>query len=294
MASVSGRALALVPLVVALTACGSGGAGVGDEGRPLVVASVYPLAFAAEEVGADRVEVQSLTAPGVEPHDLELSSDQVRLLSEADLVLYLGGGFQPALEDVVSGLDDERALDVLAEAGPDGEGGEPGDPHVWLDPIAMAGIADVVAGRLAGIDPGSAETFTQNAARARDRLEELDRGYREGLRDCETRALVTSHAAFGYLAARYDLEQVGISGLDPEGEPSPGRLAEVARFVEDNDVRTIFFEELVSPDIAETIASETGARTQQLSPLESEPTTGDYLDAMEQNLAALRTGLRCE
>jgi zinc transport system substrate-binding protein len=124
-------------------------------------------------------------------------------------------------------------------------------------------------------------------------LQELDAEFAEELESCRTRDIVTSHDAFGYLAARYDLNQVAISGIDPESEPSPGRLAEVAHFVEDHNVDTIFFEELVSPDVAQTIAAETGARTAMLSPLESEPASGDYIDGMRANLAALTKALDC-
>jgi zinc transport system substrate-binding protein len=279
-------------------ACGTGDSDSGSEGTPDVVAAFYPLEFAAESVGGDFVEVENLTASGVEPHDLELSSDQVVKLSEADLVLYVGGGFQPAVEDVVSGLDDSRTLDVLAgkELLQSVDGEEVGtgvDPHLWLDPSIMIAVVDDVAARLTDIDSSREETYETNSTRLKSRLVALDEEFSEGLTNCRTRDFVTSHAAFGYLAERYDLNQVSISGIDPEAEPSPGRLADVARFVEEQDVSTIFFEELVSPEVAETIAAETGARTAMLSPLESEPESGDYVDAMRENFAALVEALDC-
>ena len=122
----------------------------------------------------------------------------------------------------------------------------------------------------------------------------MDREFAEGLKSCRSRDLVTSHAAFGYLAARYDLKQVSISGIDPEAEPSPARLAEIAAFVEDHHISTIFFEELAPPDLAEALARETGARTDVLSPLETTPEQGDFLDEMRRNLERLRKGLDCE
>lgn len=259
------------------------------------MAAFYPLTFAAEVAGGDLVEVENLTASGVEPHDLELSVDQVRSLSEADLIVFLGEGFQPAVEDAISGFDEPRILDVLEGIdllqGVEGE--EHADPHVWLDPTIMAAIVDEVAARLAAIDPAHAETYEANAQELNSRLVALDEDFSEALSSCGSRDIVTSHDAFGYLAARYNLVQVSISGIDPEAEPSPARLAEVARFVEDHDVSTIFFEELVSPDVAETIAAETGARTAVLSPLESEPESGDYVDAMQANLSVLTEALRC-
>ncbi|MDQ3983460.1 MAG: metal ABC transporter substrate-binding protein [Actinomycetota bacterium] len=282
------RRAAVVAVALVTASC----AGVGSRpaasegGPPLVVGAVYPLVFAAESVGGGFVDVESLTSPGVEPHDLELTASQVATLSEADLVVFLGGGFQPAVEDVLSGSDGARVLDVLA-------GESTGDPHVWLDPTLMSEIVAGVARRLSEIDPRDADVYRANAAQLERRLQELDREFRAGLASCRTREIVTSHDAFGYLAARYDLEQISISGIDPEAEPSPGRLAEVARFVERHDVDTIFFEELVSPDVAETLAQETGARTAMLSPLESQPRSGTYVDAMRANLDALRKALDC-
>ena len=158
----------------------------------------------------------------------------------------------------------------------------------------MRSIVDRVTERLATIDPDHEEDYLDNAGALDAQLSALDREFSDGLESCRTRDIVTSHAAFGYLAARYDLNQISISGIDPEAEPSPGRLAEVARFVKENDVNTIFFEELVSPDVAETIASETGASTEMLSPLESQPESGDYIDAMKANLAALIEALECD
>ncbi|MQB00237.1 MAG: zinc ABC transporter substrate-binding protein, partial [Actinobacteria bacterium] len=235
-----------------------------------------------------------------------LSVQQVRSLSDSDLVVFLGAGFQPAIEDAVSALNEDRALDVLEEIDllprsgdhehegeAEHEGGEERDPHVWLDPSNMTTIAEAVAARLSEIDPAHAEAYESNAEDLAARLDVLDAELADGLSQCDSRDIVTSHAAFGYLAARYDLDQVSISGIDPEAEPSPGRLAEVARFVHEHDVSAIFFEELVSPAVAETIANETGARTAMLSPLESRPSSGDYIDAMESNRDELTKALDC-
>jgi zinc transport system substrate-binding protein len=284
--------------VILLSGCGGSDATGGAQDRPLVIAAFYPLQFAAEEIGGSAIEVRSLTPSGVEPHDLELSSGQVRDLADADLVVYLGEGFQPALEDALEGLDRERQFDALERkdlmSGENEEGETGPDPHVWLDPSILASIAGQLAERLSDIDPGNAEMFSRNASLLEDQLGGLDRELAEGLKSCRSRDLVTSHAAFGYLAARYDLKQVSISGIDPEAEPSPARLAEIARFVKDHDVSTIFFEELAPPDLAETLARETGARTDVLSPLETPPEQGDFLDEMRRNLERLREALDCE
>jgi zinc transport system substrate-binding protein len=261
-----------------------------SSGGPRVIAAFYPLAFVAREVVGDSASVTNLSPPGVEPHDLELSPDQVRALAEADLVVYLGAGFQPAVEDIVGDLDQSAPLDVLE----DQETLLADDPHVWLDPLRLGEIAESVAARLAEVDPDQAETYEDNVVTLNEDLEGLDEEYADALKDCERTELVVSHEAFGYLTNRYGLEQVGVSGVDPESEPSPGRLAEVAEFARDNGVTTIFFENQVSPDIAEVLADESGATTEVLDPLEFPPDgSSDYFDVMRDNLAAITKALGC-
>ncbi|MDQ3956880.1 MAG: metal ABC transporter substrate-binding protein [Actinomycetota bacterium] len=278
------RALLIVSLLASLAGCSAGLPEAGS--RPSVVAGFYPLAFAARAVGGDRIEVTDLTPQGAEPHDLELTPSQAAEIAEADLVLYLGG-FQPALEDAVDAAGPE-GVDLLRDVSGAGD-----DPHVWLDPLAMADLIDEITEQLAELDPGGATAFESRARRLRDRLEHLDADYAAGLEGCASRDLVVSHEAFGHLAARYGLEQTGISGIDPEAEPAPGRLAEVARLAEVRGVTTVFFERLVSPDVAEALAREVGAETAVLEPIEGAPATGDYFTAMEANLDALRAGLQC-
>lgn len=285
-------AVVVLPLL-ALVACTRGGA---SDASVHVVAAFYPLEFAAQRVGGDAVAVESLTPKGVEPHDLELTSSQVRDLAGADLVVYLGSGFQPAVEDALAGLDRDRQLDALKGqhlVNGAGTGDATVDPHVWLDPTRMRAIVDAIAARLEDVDPGDAARFRRNAAALDDQLADLDDDYRRGLADCRSDEIVTSHAAFGYLAARYHLTQVSVSGIDPEAEPSPQRLADVAALVRRDHVSTIFFEEIAPSDLAETLARETGARTQVLSPLETPPDHGDYLTVMRTNLSRLEGALDC-
>jgi zinc transport system substrate-binding protein len=260
-----------------------------------VVASFYPLAYVAERIAGDRAEVMNLTPPGAEAHDIELTSSQVIELSEADLVLYLRGGFQPAVEDLAADVGD-AAVDVSEgqETLPATEEEEGAfDPHIWLDPTRLARISELVFERLAEADPTNADAYRADNDALIEDLENLDRDFEEALANCASRDIVTSHEAFGYLAARYDLAQIGIAGLDPEAEPSPQRIAEVTDFVSRHDVTTIFFETLVSPEVAETIATETGASTAMLNPLESPPDRGDYLTSMRANLETLEDALGC-
>jgi zinc transport system substrate-binding protein len=166
---------------------------------------------------------------------------------------------------------------------------------VWLDPTNMILIADTVAARLSQADPAGAEQYAANAATLTEKLTALDSEWKAGTTTCENRNLVVSHEAFGYLAQRYDFTQVGISGLSPDAEPSPAQVAEVADFVRTNGVRTIYYETLVDPKVAETVASETGAATAVLDPLEGleEGSTEDYLSVMRTNLETVRKGQPC-
>ncbi|MFG2058815.1 metal ABC transporter substrate-binding protein [Micromonospora sp. NPDC048930] len=287
-------------------ACSDGGGG-SDPGRVDVVAAFYPLQFLAERIGGDAVTVTNLVKPGAEPHDLELNPRQVGQVSDAGLVVYLAG-FQPAVDEAVEQNAGGRAFDVAgvqplrdaAEGGHqhEGESGheeESGgkDPHVWLDPTRLATIGDRLAERLGKADPDHAADYTARAKTLHAELARLDADLAQGLKTCQRREIVTSHTAFGYLAARYQLEQVGITGLSPEAEPSPQRLAEVATEAREHDATTIFFETLVSPKVAETVAREVGAKTAVLDPIEGPPAEGDYLSAMRTNLQTLRTALDC-
>jgi zinc transport system substrate-binding protein len=284
--------LLLLSLVLAAplaAACGDDAAG--NSGKPRVVAAVYPLRFVAERIAGEQADVVDLTPAGEEPHDIELTADQIVEVTGADLLIYVDEGFQPALEDVVPDAQGQvfdvlDSVDVIETAGQV-------DPHVWLDPSRLSSIASLTAPGLAGVDVGNRGVYVGNLGPLARDLHDLDSDYRETLDDCKRRELVTAHEAFGYLADRYDLEQIGIAGVDPEAEPSPQRLVEIAEFVRENDVTTIFFEELVAPDVAETIADETGATTATLYTLESPPEEGDYLSAMRENLATLKTALGC-
>ena len=285
---------ALAALVV-LTVGGCGRAG-GDprasEG-PQVIAAFYPLEFVATEIVGRNATVTNLSPPGVEPHDLELAPDQVRLLAQADLIVYIGDGFQPAVEEVIDDLSGTRVIDALHTQDNLIEVGA-ADPHVWLAPPRLASVGNVIAREMAAVDAGNADVYEDNAADLARALDELDEEYSTALENCERNELVVSHEAFGYLTEAYGLEQVGVSGIDPESEPAPGRVAEVAEFAREHGVTTIFFEEQVAPDIAQVIADEIGARVEVLDPLEFKPEgDSDYLDVMRTNLDSISSALGC-
>jgi len=268
-----------------------------------VVASFYPLAEAAQRVGGSAIAVTDLTPPGVEPHDLELTPDQIEAIDTANVVLYVGGGFQPAVEDAI-GDATGRVVDVSSSLRtipvPDGasDASLTADPHVWLDPVLYAQIVEQVRAALAEVDPNDTSAFAASARSFDRQLRSLDADYRSGLSNCDRSVIVTSHAAFGYLAERYGLTQEAISGLSPDAEPTPDRLASLKSLVEREGVTTIFTEELLSPKVAETLAQETGATTAVLNPLESltaqQVADGEgYVSVMRDNLATLRGALGC-
>ena len=269
------------------------------------MASFYPVYEAARRVGGDRVTVTNLTPAGAEPHDLELTPKQVDEILDARVVLYVGLGFQPAVEDAVKGRDGGVTVDLLqplkTALRPSGEeeaasGG--GDPHVWLDPVLMARLVGEIRDDLVRADPKGRATYTRNAADYGAEIAALDGRFRDGLADCDRRVLVTAHAAFGYLASRYGLREEPIAGVSPEAEPDPKRLADLTGLVRREGVTTIFTEELVSPRVAETLAREAGVRTAVLNPLEgltsAEQSAGEsYVSIMDRNLQVLRSALGC-
>lgn len=301
-------ALALAGLAAGLTACAGADAGV-PPGKAAVVASFYPMTWLAERVGGDDVFVRTLTGPGTEPHDLELTARQVANIEDADFAVYVRG-VQPAVDDAVGKHAKGRSLDaasIVERLPPPGEtdDGEAHDgvrhreasydPHIWLDPSRMAAVATALGERLAAADPGRASGYRQRARAAAGELTRLDRAFQDGLDTCARREIITAHAAFGYLADRYRLRQIPVSGVDPSGGASPKRLAELTRLVSATGATTVFTETLTSPKVAEALAREAGARTAVLDPVEGieDGSSDDYLTIMQRNLRTLRPALEC-
>lgn len=308
---------ALGAALMTLTGCGAGADAAAADGRIQVAAAFYPLQFVAEQVGGERVAVTSLTRPGAEPHDLELAPRQVGQIEDADLVVY-EKGFQPAVDEAVDqnrtgpvveagrvvhlvGSDPSAGLDPVAahdgEAPAEDVPATHGDPHFWQDPSRLARLSSAVAAALGKADPGHAATYRDNALRLNHRLDRLDTTLRRGLQSCARRVFVTSHAAFGYLARRYGLQMVGVSGLTPDSEPSPARLRAVQDAIRRHGVTTVFSETLLSPKVAQTLASDLGVRAEVLDPLEGlapdAPPGSDYFSLMRANLRALRRANGC-
>ncbi len=286
---------AVLALAVIAAACDDDGGGSKSD-TVEVSAGFYPLAWVAERVGGDGVDVTDLTPGGVEPHDLELAPSDVDGLLDADLAIVIGDGFQPAVEDSADQRDEPTV--VLVDQLP-ADQIEDGDPHVWLDPVLMTEIVDETEQALADVDPDHEARYRRNADALRAELTALDESFRAGLTNCARDLVVTGHDAFGYLTARYDLREEGVAGISPDAEPDARRLAELTDLARNEGVTTVFTEELVSPAIAETLAREAGGlRTEVLSPLETltdeqQDAGDDYISVMEANLTKLRDALGC-
>lgn len=272
-----------------LGACG-GGSSSSSDSDVNVAAAFYPLAEVAGRVGANRAGVFDLTPPGTEPHDVELTSNQLDTIVDADVVVYLGRHFQPAVAEAVDRAKGVVKVDVLPD--------NPTDPHVWLDPVRMVAIVEQVTAGLVTADPAGEADYRRHAATYVEELRALDAEYRAGLAGCARRRIVTAHEAFGHLAARYGLEQSAVTGVSPESEPDPKHLAELADQVKADGTTTIFTESLVSPKVAEALAKEAGVKTAVLNPIEGLTRAqlragATYASEMRANLATLRAALAC-
>ncbi|MDQ0919711.1 metal ABC transporter substrate-binding protein [Paenibacillus sp. V4I5] len=300
-----------------LSGCASNTAS--SDGKLNVVTSFYPMYEFTKQVAGDHANVISLVPSGTEPHDWEPSAKDMTQLKNANLFVYNGiveGWAEQALKsaenknrvvveaikgiELMEGLpEDEHAEDHKEEDKDHKEeahGDEILDPHVWLTPVlAQKEIEAIVIG-LTQADPAHKEDYRKNADAYIGKLKALDESFKTGLKNVKRKEFVTQHAAFGYLAKEYGLTQVPIAGLSPEEEPAPDKMAEIIKFAKDNNVQTIFFETLVDPKVANTIAKEVGAKTDVLNPLEGltddeKKKNLDYIGVMTNNLEALKKAL---
>ncbi|WNZ11569.1 metal ABC transporter substrate-binding protein [Streptomyces sp. 11x1] len=293
-----------------LTACGGDTAAAGNTDKFDVVASFYPMAFLAEQIGGKHVNVTSLTQPGQEPHDLEISAKQTAALQESDAVLYLKG-LQPSVDEAVAQSGHETKIDAATLTDMEHHGNEVGghsaehddheneelegkDPHIWLDPVKYAEVAKGVGAAFEKADPDHADTYKTNTEALVEKLGALNDQFVDGLKDTKTKVFITTHAAFGYVAERYGLTEESITGLDPESEPSAARVKDLEKMAKADGVTTVFYETLVSDKTAKTIAADANLKTDVLDPIEgiTEKSRGkDYFAVQEANLKALQTAL---
>jgi zinc transport system substrate-binding protein len=277
-----------------------------------VTTSFYPLAEFSRQVGGEFVDVRSLTPTGVEPHDFEPAPRQIQTIYESDLFVFNGGGVDAWASDLAPSIE-KNGVQTLEMSGlmttllPATESEEEGenheeelfDEHFWLSPTRAQLQLQAIRDALVMIDPAHATQYKMNADSFITELQKLDQEYKEGLAVCDIRVAVTSHAAFAYLAHDYDFQQLSITGLSPDEEPSAGSLAELSQVAKELGVKYVFFETLVNPELAQTLAREIGAQTLVFNPLEGLTEeeldlNKDYLRIMRDNLHNLRTAMLCQ
>jgi zinc transport system substrate-binding protein len=289
----------VLALFLILSACST--SAPSDE-KVTVSTSFYPIQFLVDQVANHQVNLETLVPSGFEPHDYELTPQDVGTISTSQL-LVVNGLVEPWFANVQNNLEDSEVKilnltqSIALLNSPDAAEGLK-DPHVWLSPILMSQMADLVKAKLIEVDPTHSTVYEANTLTFKEKLNQLDQEFKDGLATCEQKNFVTSHAAFGYLAQQYGLTQVPISGLSPDEEPSASELKDMVDFVRENKITTIFFESLVNPDLSQTIAHEVGAETKVLNPIEGltdeQAAAGeDYFSLMRSNLAELRYALSC-
>ena len=304
--------LLFIILLTSFTACSSSGTEKGTEQR-VVYTSVYPIYDFTKKIGGDKIRVELLIPPGTEPHSWEPSAKDMAKIEESDLFLYNGLGLDSWAERITKSLSNGNT-NVLAVAEIDNikpmvfkeeekdhqdqEEHDHGsyDPHVWLDPTNAGKMAEAIKEQLVKIDPQNEKYYEENFTIFQKQLKELDEKYQQALSQVEKRDFIVNHAAFGYLANRYGLNQIAITGLSPQAEPSPAKLKELTVLIEKHDISIIFMENLSSPKLTNVLAKETGAKVDLLHPIDGltqeEMDQGkEYLSLMEQNLKALTTAL---
>ncbi len=274
-----------------------------QRGRLRVVTSFYPLAFFSRQIGGDQAIVVNLTPAGAEPHDYEPTARDMAQIEGSQLLVLNGGGLEAWGANIRQNINPKKLLIVVAGQGltnqqMNEEGRMMTDPHVWLDPPLAQKMVDHIVRGFIQVDPAHKDVYESNAAALKSKLSQLDAAYRQGLSHCGEKIIITSHSAFGYLATTYGLKQVSLAGLSPDAEPSPQQMANIVGFAKKHHVKTIFFESLVSPRLSQTIATEVGAQTLVLNPIEGlsdqELAQGKtYFTEMEKNLVNLRIALQC-
>lgn len=304
-------------LTLLLAGCGknSGASDAQGDAKLNVVTTFYPMYEFSRQVGGEYANVTALIPPGVEPHDWEPSAKDMVKVKEADVFVFNGiveGWAEDALSSaangkrlVVKASESIALMEGLPEEEEEGEEAHEHehehedhglDPHVWLNPVLAQQEVAAIAAAFEQADPAHKDDYKKNADAYIAELQKLDEQYQAGLKDTKRKEFVTQHAAFGYLAKQYGLTQVPIAGLSPEQEPSPASMAEIAEFAKQHQVKTIFFETLVEPKVAQTVADEIGAKTDVLNPLEGltdedKKNNLDYIGIMKNNLAALKKAL---
>jgi len=296
-------------------------------GKVNVVTTFYPLYFLAEQIGGEDAHVVNLVPVGVEPHDWTPKSRDLRIASEAQLFIYNGAGLEGWTESFLKGIaSDSQLMKVEASRGialiegngteddhdhggagedehdHDGSAKEEGhdhagtDPHTWVSPVSVLTMAGNIRDAFAAVDPSHQAAYESRYKALADRLTALDKEYKTALAPHAGKDIVVSHQAFAYLCRDYGLHQTAIMGLSPEAEPRSQDILRIIKFIKEHQIKYIFFEQLSSGSLAETIARDTGAKTLVLNPIEGltqeqERAGEDLISLMNVNLQNLLIAL---
>ena len=308
--------LGTVVLSVLLTACGGQEKKEASSNEKIqVMTTFYPMYEFTKQVVGDKGDVELLIPAGIEPHDFEPSAKDVAKISDSDVFVYNSPELETWTDNLTDTVDTKQteiiqaSKDIKLMEGTEHDHEEAHDhdtqeheehghsheldPHVWLDPALAIKEVETIRDQLSKKYPDDKAAFEKNAASYIDELKKLDEEFQTAFKDAKNKTFVTQHAAFGYLANQYGLTQEAIAGISPDQEPSPSRLSELKHYVDDNQVKVIYFEENASSKVAETLSKETGVKLEVLNPLESltdkQIKDGeDYLSVMRENLAALK------
>jgi len=296
----------LLCLVLLVLSAAAGLCLASEKTKPVIVTTIYPLYDFTKQVVGANADVVLLVPAGAEPHDWEPSPADLVAIAQCDIFIYNGANMESwvdkVLKTTLSGkkiVNASRAVQVQAAAyDEDGGVAEKGalDPHIWLDPVNAIGIVDAIGNAVAKFDEANEAFYKNNTTAYKSKLSTLNQHYIEGLQGRKTDEIITSHAAFGYMAKRYGFKQTAIMGLTPESEPTPDKMVAIIDHVRNKKIKYIFFETLVNPKLSEVIATDTGAQTLVFNPLEgltdAEIAQGqDYITVMEMNLVNLRYAL---
>ena len=274
-----------------------------------VITTLYPLYDFVKNVGQDKVEVTLLLPPGVEPHAFEPKPNDVVVINQADLFVYTGKFMEVWAEDILKGVTNKnlKAVDtskgiklILSEFHDEDEPAGSIDPHIWLDFNNAQVMVDNITQGLVETDPSNKDFYLTNAVSYKKSLKDLDDKYKTTLNTCRIKEVVYGgHYAFGYLAKRYGVNYVAAQGIAPDSEPTANDMVSLVEQIKENGIKYVFYEELTSPKISQTLAKETGTQMLLLNAAhnvtkQDQDNGVSYLSIMEENLANLKIGLECQ
>lgn len=298
----------LLSFVFIFTACANKNESTVKDNKLKIYTSFYPMYDFTKKIVGDKADVINIVPVGSEPHDYELTTTDRKNFEKANLIVYNGAGMEEWIDDLMKGMNKEIFVNasigvdfIEGHSHTDDEEHEDDDhdiedqhldPHIWLSPKnAMKQLTNIYEAVIK-IDATNSTYYKENLDRAINDIKKLDEEYKIKLEQYKGKTIVVSHEAFGYICNDYGINQLGIEGLSPDTEPSPKKMMSIVEFCKKNNVKVIFFEELVSPKVAETIAKELGVETKVLNPIEGlsekELKEGkDYISIMRENLNSI-------